>query len=147
MTKEMVLVDVYGKEFTFAIANLRWMIVTGWIFYLISLISTYIYYKIHPSYCNLSWKAIKNRLTINDARLELSDGLEKGEINLDGNNPKTQSRTKQENIKNSDLQPLHLQQQSSLSTNPRNLIPQNKDLKGARVFFLAINDFLCYRYN
>ena len=117
MTEEMVLVDVYGKEFTFSIANMRWMVATGWIFYLISLIATYIYYKIHPSYCNLSWKAIKNRLAIKEIGLDLSDGLEKGELTLNGNTPQTQIETKKEN------------------TNTRNLTCRNEDIKGTGSFF------------
>ena len=157
MTTDMVLVDVYGKEFKFSITNLRWMIVTGWIFYLLSLISTYIYYKIHPSYCNLSWKAIKNRLTIKEnkeTRLELSDGLGSEEggnttptshpwTDLNWNNTQTQSETEQENMKDSGLQPLHLQQQSSSLTSPKNLSSQNEDETG-KIISLAIYYFLCF---
>ena len=133
MTKDKDLVDVYGKQFTLSIANMRWMIATGWIFYLFSLIATYIYYKIHPSYCNcnLGWKSIKNRLTINEAKKLLSNDLEKAPLN--DNVPQTQREIKQESTRNSMLQPLEK------NPNPINLKPENEDTKGKKLFiYLSI---------
>ena len=142
MTKDIVLVDVYGKQFTFSITNMRWMITTGWISYLFSLIATYIYYKIHPSYCNLGWKAIKNRLTINDARKQVSDDLQNGA--LKDNTPQTQHEIIQENTRNSLLQPIDVE--SILSPNSINLTPKKEDTKGKKLLQLReeqLNNVQC----
>ena len=53
MTQDMILIDVNGKPHHFSEKNLRWMIGTGWIFYLTSLIGTVSYYKIHPSFSDI----------------------------------------------------------------------------------------------
>ena len=49
----MVLIEVNGKQHHFSESNLRWMLGTGWIFYLISLVGTFIYYKNHPSFSDI----------------------------------------------------------------------------------------------
>ena len=64
MSAEMILIEVNGKQHHFSEENLRWMIGTGWIFYLTSLIGTYIYYKIHPSFTDIREAFIVKNITL-----------------------------------------------------------------------------------
>ena len=53
MSPDMVLIEVNGKQHHFSENNLRWMVGTGWIFYFTSLVGTFVYYKMHPSFSDI----------------------------------------------------------------------------------------------
>ena len=62
MTDEMALIDVTGKAHPISKRSTHWILVAGWIFFVVSFVFHFIFYKIHPSGTDISLGAIKRRL-------------------------------------------------------------------------------------
>ena len=62
MTDEMKLIDVTGKAHPISKRSTGWILVAGWIFFVVSFVFHCIFYKIHPSATDTSLGAIKRRL-------------------------------------------------------------------------------------
>ena len=84
MTDEMRLIDVTGRAHPIGKYNTGWILGAGWIFFGVSFLFQYIFYKIHPSATDVSNDAIKRRLLSGEEGGCLNDKVkENGDIEMD----------------------------------------------------------------
>ena len=59
---EFTLTDVNGEVHQFTKSKIDMMIVAGWVFYIGSICFNYIFYKMHPSFTDISGAALKKKI-------------------------------------------------------------------------------------
>ena len=64
VTDEMKLLDVTGAEKKLTRSDVHWMMVTGWISFIIAWVLDIIYYKLHPSAVDFNPNRLRRKLSL-----------------------------------------------------------------------------------